>query len=81
VFFTARGFDTIAHACLREARRCYLRWGALGKVRQLEKLHRISATHQSPASRTTTIGAPVERLDVGTVLKAAQAVSWRDRLR
>jgi PAS domain S-box-containing protein len=28
-----------------------------------------------PASPTATIGAPVDRLDVGTVLKAAQAVS------
>jgi len=36
---------------------------------------RISATHQCLASRTATIGAPVERLDVGTVLQAAQAVS------
>ena len=30
---------------------------------------------QSPASPTTTIGAPVDQLDVGTVVKAAQAVS------
>ena len=35
----------------------------------------ISATRAVPASATTTIGAPVEQLDVGTVLKAAQAVS------
>jgi hypothetical protein len=34
-FYTARDFDTIARAYLREARRCYLRWGAFGKVRQL----------------------------------------------
>ena len=38
-FYAARGFDTIAHAYLRDARRCYLRWGAFGKVRQLEQLH------------------------------------------
>jgi PAS domain S-box-containing protein len=74
-FFTARGFDTIAHACLREARRCYLRWGAFGKVRQLEQLHPHLRDAPVPASPTATIGAPVERLDVGTVLKAAQAVS------
>jgi PAS domain S-box-containing protein len=74
-FFTTRGFDTIAHACLRDARHCYLRWGAFGKVRQLEQLHphlRDAPVHASP---TATIGASVERLDVGTVLKAAQAVS------
>jgi PAS domain S-box-containing protein len=74
-FFTARGFDTIAHACLREARRCYLRWGAFGKVRQLEQLHPHLRDAPVPASPTTTIGTPTEQLDVGTVLKAAQAVS------
>src|SRR5258705_2505610 len=74
-FYMARGFDTTAHAYLREARRCYLRWGASGKVRQLEKLHPHLRDAPVPASPTTTIGAPVERLDVRTVLKAAQAVS------
>jgi PAS domain S-box-containing protein len=74
-FFTARGFDTIAHACLREARRCYLRWGAFGKVRQLEHLHPHLRDAPVLASPTATIGAPVDRLDVGTVLKAAEAVS------
>src|SRR6202022_1096930 len=74
-FYAARGFDTIAYAYLREARRCCLRWGAFGKVRQLEKLHPHLRDAPVPASPTATIGAPVERLDVGTVLKAAQAVS------
>src|SRR6202023_2166222 len=74
-FYAARGLETSARAYLRNARHCYFRWGALGKVRQLEQLHphlREAAVH---ASSMTTIGAPVERLDVGTVLKAAQAVS------
>ena len=74
-FYAARDFDTIAHAYLREARHCYLRWGAFGKVRQLEQLHPHLRDAPVPASPTTTIGAPVEQLDVGTVLKAAQAVS------
>jgi PAS domain S-box-containing protein len=74
-FYTARGVKTIAHAYLREARRCYLRWGAFGKVRQLEQLHPHLRDAPVPASPTATIGAPVEQLDVGTVLKAAQAVS------
>jgi PAS domain S-box-containing protein len=72
-FYAARGFETIAHAYLRNARHCYLRWGALGKVRQLDQ--RYPRLHEESSSPTTTIGAPVERLDVGTVLKAAQAVS------
>jgi PAS domain S-box-containing protein len=74
-FYAVRGFDTFARAYLREARRCYHRWGASGKVRELEQLHPHLRDAPVPASPTTTIGAPVERLDVGTVLKAAQAVS------
>jgi PAS domain S-box-containing protein len=65
----------MAHACLRDARRCYLRWGAFGKVQHLEQLHPYLRDAPVPASPTTTIDVPVERLDVGTVLKAAQAVS------
>jgi PAS domain S-box-containing protein len=74
-FYGGRGFDTIARAYLREARRCYLRWGADGKVRQLEQLHPHLRDAPVPASPTTTIGAPLEQLDVGTVVKASQAVS------
>ena len=64
-----------AHVYLRNARYGYLRWGADGKVRQLEQLHPHLRDAPVPASPTATIGAPVEQLDVGTVLKAAQAVS------
>jgi PAS domain S-box-containing protein len=72
-FYAARGFETIAYAYLREARRCYLRWGALGKVRQLDRRYpRLQGETSSP---TPTFGAPVEQLDVGTVVKASQAVS------
>src|ERR1700716_335754 len=38
-FYVARGFETIASAYLRNGRYFYLRWGAFGKVRQLEQLH------------------------------------------
>src|SRR4029077_10232079 len=74
-FYAARGFEKIARAYLQDARYGYLRWGADGKVRQLEQLHPHLREAPVPTSPTTTIGAPVERLDVGTVLKAAQAVS------
>src|SRR6266481_10192367 len=74
-FYAARGFEEIACVYLQDARYGYLRWGADGKVRQLERLHPHLRDAPVPASPTTTIGAPVERLDVGTVLKAAQAVS------
>src|SRR5262249_9079447 len=38
-FYAARGFDKIAHTYLREARYCYLQWGATAKVRQLDDLY------------------------------------------
>jgi PAS domain S-box-containing protein len=74
-FYTARGFETFANAYLREARRCYFRWGAAGKVRQLEQLHPHLRDAPASASPTTTIGTPVEQLDVGTVVKASHTVS------
>jgi PAS domain S-box-containing protein len=74
-FYAAHGAESIAHACLRNARHCYLRWGAFGKVRQLEQLHSHLRDAPVLASPIATIGTPVEQLDVGTVLKAAQAVS------
>jgi PAS domain S-box-containing protein len=74
-FYATRGFEKMARVYLQDARYGYLRWGADGKLRQLEQLHPYLRDAPVPASRTATIGAPVERLDVGTVLKAAQAVS------
>ncbi len=74
-FYAARGFEKIARVYLQDARHGYLRWGADGKVRQLERLHPHLRDASVPASPTVTFGAPVQQLDVGTVLKAAQAVS------
>src|SRR6266403_2136444 len=72
-FYAARGFEKIAHLYLRDARYCYLRWGAEGKVRQLEEVHPHLRGKPIPAS--TTFGAPLEQLEVGTVVRASQAVS------
>jgi hypothetical protein len=38
-FYAVRGAESIAHSCLRNAKYCYLRWGADGKVKQLDRLH------------------------------------------
>src|SRR5205807_7261982 len=62
-FYAARGFEKIARLYLQDARYGYVRWGADGKVRQLEQLHPYLRDAPVPASSTTTIGAPVERLD------------------
>jgi signal transduction histidine kinase len=74
-FYAARGFETIAHAYLRNARHCYLCWGALGKVRQLEQRHPRLREEPARAGPAATIGADVEHLDLDTVVKASQAVS------
>src|SRR5439155_7350448 len=74
-FYRARGFEKIAHAYLQDARYCYLRWGALGKVRQLDELYPHLREEQPAPGPTTTIGASVEQLDLATVIKVSQAVS------
>jgi PAS domain S-box-containing protein len=74
-FYLARGYETSAHAYLRSARSCYLRWGALGKVRQLDQRNPLLHEEPTMASSTATIGTPVEQLDLGTVIKASHAVS------
>ncbi|MDB6157503.1 MAG: histidine kinase [Gammaproteobacteria bacterium] len=74
-FYAARGLETTAQAYLRNARYCYLRWGADGKVRQLDESYPYLRTELSAPPSTTTIGAPLEHLDLATVVKVSQAVS------
>jgi hypothetical protein len=74
-FYVARGFEKIAYAYLREARYSYLRWGATGKVRQLDGLYPHLREEEPVSGPTSTIGAPVEQLDLATVIKVSQAVS------
>jgi PAS domain S-box-containing protein len=73
-FYTARGFESIANAYLRNAKACYLRWGADGKVRQLDRLYPHLAAAEGH-HRAATVGSAVQQLDVATVVKASQAVS------
>ena len=74
-FYAARGFEKIANAYLRDARYCYLRWGADGKVRQLDELHPHLREDERVPGPTSTIATPVEHLDLATVIKVSQAVS------
>jgi GAF domain-containing protein len=74
-FYAHRGFAAIAHAYLRNARHCYLRWGANGKVCQLEELYPHLREEAPVNAPTKTIGAPLEHLDLATVIKVSQAVS------
>jgi PAS domain S-box-containing protein len=74
-FYAARGFEQIAHLYLRNARDCYLRWGADGKVRQLDQLNPWLRQEQRAQGPTGTIEAPVEYLDLETMIEVSRALS------
>ncbi|HEX2955453.1 MAG TPA: serine/threonine-protein kinase PknK [Chitinispirillaceae bacterium] len=68
-FYRMRGFDRIADAYLHDTRDCYVRWGALGKVRQLEHLY-PRMTQPQPRGEEM-----MEYLDLSTIMKATHAIS------
>jgi predicted ATPase len=74
-FCVARGFERIAHLYLQEARHCYLRWGADGKVRQLDEFYSHLHEDRDASSPTATIGTTVGQLDIATVIKSSQVLS------
>ena len=74
-FYAGRGFEDIALLYLGNARRGYLRWGADGKVRQLDQLHPRLRPDERERGPTGTIEAPVEQLDIATVIQISQALS------
>lgn len=79
----AQGLRTAAEAHLRHARQCYLRWGALGKVRDMEQRHpelRLGVPERPPLPAasalhedSTTTGS--DFIDSSAALKAAVAIS------
>jgi predicted ATPase/signal transduction histidine kinase/GAF domain-containing protein len=74
-FHGARGLKTTAQAYLQNAHYCYRRWGAEGKVRQLGQAHPYLAEATSFGPIAGATGMPLEHLDIGSMLKASQAVS------
>src|SRR5271163_2921138 len=73
-FYRARGLEKVAKAYLKEARSLYSRWGADGKVKQLDELYPRLRDERTPTS-STALAPPVGQLDVETVVKASQALS------
>ncbi|MGF6604037.1 PAS domain S-box-containing protein [Paraburkholderia sp. GAS448] len=73
--YAARGLEEFAHLYLGNARRAWLRWGAFGKVRQLDQLYPALRQDDRAPGSTGMIDAPVEDLDLATVIKVSQAVS------
>ena len=75
LFYLKRGFEKIAYSYLKDARYCYSRWGATAKLRQLDDLYPHLWNEEPQSESTSMIGAPVELLDLGTIIKVSQAVS------
>jgi PAS domain S-box-containing protein len=75
-FYEARGFEVTAEAYLRNARSCYLRWGADAKVRQLDEQY--PHLSDDPSVRLDAAGAGgtrLQNLDIAAVIDMHQAVS------
>ncbi len=82
-FYTDRGLEKVAVVYLREARHGYLHWGADAKVWQLDTLYPHLATGtqvSASAAGMGTIGAPLQHLDLATVMAVSEAVSGEVRL-
>jgi PAS domain S-box-containing protein len=71
-FYRERGFELIADTYLREAHAGYQRWGAHGKVRQLEARYPRLAQRGVEASSGSTA---TEALDAISIAKASRAIS------
>ena len=78
-FYSARGFETFADAYLRKARDCYLRWGANGKVRQLDRLYPHLAAPEGQHS-TATIGSAIQHLGCRKRRQGLSGLVQRDRI-
>jgi PAS domain S-box-containing protein len=72
-FYADRGFATISLTYLRNARACYAKWGADGKVIHLEQSNPRLREDTSSASLAVT--APFVRLDVAALVEASRAIS------
>ncbi len=74
-FHYAHGAKSMGDQCLRNARSCYLHWGASEKVRQLDEAYpqlRQLPTVLEPGS---AVGLPLDHLDLATIVKVSQAIS------
>src|SRR5258705_6920580 len=72
-FYLARRSLTAGRAHLGEARGCFARWGADGKVRQLDE--RMAPPREERASPSSISPSDIAQLDVLSVAKASQALS------
>ncbi|MFC1848919.1 response regulator [candidate division CSSED10-310 bacterium] len=83
-FFLNKGVENIAQLYFKRAHECYLTWGAIAKVKDLEKrYHHLLSPHSiAPISRRATrlsedisMDQGEKGLDLTSVMKASQAIS------
>ncbi|MHB9038648.1 MAG: AAA family ATPase [Armatimonadota bacterium] len=73
-FYRQRNLNTVADVYLRNARACYLRWGADAKMRQIDQNYpELIETTPTVACPHATIG----QFDAVTVIRTSQAISSR----
>lgn len=72
--YLALGLETAGYAHIRNARNCYDRWGAHGKVKQLEERYPRLREERSPVT-STAMRSSSGQLDVETVVRASQTLS------
>jgi predicted ATPase/class 3 adenylate cyclase len=78
-FYLSRDNELTAKAYMQEARYCYQLWGAVAKVKDLEKRYpqlfittRLAKANKLDSLNITTTGSR-SQLDIATVMKASQA--------
>jgi PAS domain S-box-containing protein len=75
-FYESRGLKAIRDAYARNARSCYLRWGADGKVRELDQHYPHITDEVTPRiSSVEDARAQLQNVDFGAVINMHQAVS------
>ena len=83
-FYRSLGREKIAQTYLVESYYCYVRWGAIAKIKDLESKYPqlISLTSNKTSSRELTVttsssnfGTKGDVLDLATIIKASQALA------
>jgi PAS domain S-box-containing protein len=74
-FYSTRDLEKVTRVYLQDAHDAYLRWGAIGKARQLEQCYPRLKPHADNLRQPAANETPVEQLDLATVLSVSQIVS------
>ncbi|KVM96615.1 histidine kinase [Burkholderia anthina] len=74
-FYQSRGFAIISDAYLRNARYGYMRWGALGKVRQLDDVYPHLGNDARGSSAHETTRSTAGEIDYWMLIDVSQRVS------